>query len=294
MKAFIDEHPHFGVEPVSRALGARPGGFYDCKNHKPSRRALRDEELKVEIERVWKNNRSVYGARKIYKALRREGIAVAWCTVRRLMKDLGIEGIRRGRKHRTTKSDPQADRPADLVNRDFTATRPNQIWVTDFTYVATWAGMVYVAFVIDVFSRKVVGWRAATSMTKELVLDALEMAIWSRDGDVAGVICHSDAGSQYTSIRYSERLAEVDAAPSIGTVGDALDNAMAESTIGLYKTELIHRQGPWRNRDHVEIETCSYVWWFNDVRLHTEIGDVPPTELEQTYYRQQQDATEAA
>lgn len=201
------------------------------------------------------------------------------------MKELGIEGIRRGRKHKTTRSDPKAQRPADLVKRDFSASRPNQLFVADFTYVATWAGMVYVAFVVDVFSRKIVGWRAATSMTKELVLDALEMSVWSR-GDVTGVIAHSDAGSQYTSIRYTERLEEIGAAPSIGTVGDALDNALMESTIGLYKTELVNKDGPWRNCDHVEIETCGYVHWFNDQRLHTEIGDIPPNEYEEIYYRE--------
>ena len=293
MRAFCETHPHFGVDPVCRALDARPGSYYDCKNHKPSKRELRDEELKPEIKRVRKDNRKVYGARKVYKQLKREGINVAWCTVRRLMKDLGIEGIRRGKKHKTTKSDPKAPRPADLVKRDFKATRPNQLFVCDFTYVATWAGTVYVAFVVDVFSRKFVGWRAATSMTKELVLDALEMAIWSR-GDVTGVIAHSDAGSQYTSIRYTERLGEIGAAPSIGTVGDALDNALMESAIGLYKTELINKDGPWRNHEHVEIETCDYLYWFNNKRLHSEIGDTPPTEFEETYYRLQQVITQVA
>lgn len=293
MTAFIDEHPHFGVEPVCRALNARPGGYYDQKNHKPSKREIRDKELKLEIKRVWSANRCVYGARKIYKQLKREDINVAWCTVRRLMKEMGIEGIRRGKRHKTTESDPKAQRPADLVKRNFSASKPNQLFVADFTYVATWVGTVYVAFVVDVFSRKIVGWRASTSMTKELVLDALEMAIWSRGGEVTGVIAHSDAGSQYTSIRYNERLEEVDAAPSIGTVGDALDNALMESTIGLFKTELINLKGPWRNCDHVEIETCDYVHWFNSQRLHTEIGDVPPNEFEEMYYRQQ-DITQPA
>lgn len=294
MKAFCDAHPHFGVEPVCRALGARPGGYYDAKNHEPSARDLRDEELKVEIDRVWKEHRCVYGARKIYKQLRREGIVVASCTVRRLMREMRIEGARRGKKHNTTKSDPKAQRPADLVKRNFSASRPNQLFVADFTYVATWSGMVYVAFVVDVFSRKVVGWRASTSMTKELVLDCLEMAIWSRDYDVEGVIAHSDTGSQYTSIKYSERLAEIGAAPSIGSVGDAYDNALMESTIGLYKTELINRDGPWRNRDHVEIETLNYVDWFNSKRLHGELDYKTPNEVEDAYYRQQRNAGEAA
>ncbi len=248
----------------------------------------------MEIQRVYDTNRKVYGARKIYKQLQREGMTVAWCTVRRLMNDLGIEGIRRGKKHKTTKPDAKAVRPADLVKRNFSATRPNQLFVADFTYVATWAGLVYVAFVVDVLSRKIVGWRAATQMTKELVLDALEMAVWSRGGDVKGVIAHSDAGSQYTSIRYTERLEEIGAAPSIGTVGDAYDNALMESTIGLYKAELINIKGPWRNRDHVELETCEYVHWFNTIRLHTEIGDIPPNEFEEMYYRQQQVITQVA
>jgi putative transposase len=226
--------------------------------------------------------------------MKREDVDVSWCKVRRLMREMGIEGIRRGKKHRTTKQDPSVQRPADLVDRNFSATRPNQLWVTDFTYVPTWSGMVYVAFVVDAFSRKIVGWRAATSMTTDLVLDTLEMAIWARNGSVDGVIAHSDAGSQYTSIRYTERLAEAGAAPSIGSVGDAYDNAMAESTIGLYKTELINKDGPWRNRDNVEIETLHYIDWFNTKRLHGEIGDVPPNELEETYYRQEDSAATAA
>lgn len=294
MKAFIDEHPNFGVEPVCEALSARPGGYYDCRNATPSKRQLRDDELKVKIQHIFDANRGVYGFRKVVKALKREGIEVAWCTVRRLMTEMGLEGVRRGKKHRTTRSDPQATRPADLVDRDFTATRPDQLWVTDFTYVPTWSGMVYVAFVVDVFSRKIVGWRAATSMTTDLVLDALEMAVWARKGKVDGVTCHSDAGSQYTSIRYSERLAEIGAAPSIGSVGDAYDNAMAESTIGLYKAELINRQRPWRTHEHVEIETLNYVDWFNNQRLHGELDHRTPSEVEESYYRQQQDAATAA
>lgn len=294
MSAFIDTHPHFGVEPVCRVLGARPGTYWERKSRPPCALRQRDERRKVEISRVFEANRKVYGARKVWHQLNREQIRTARCTVERLMRELGIEGVRRGKKFKTTVSDPSAPRPADLVKRDFTAQRPNQLWVADFTYVPTWSGMVYVAFVIDVFSRKLVGWRAAKSMTKELVLDALEMAIWSRDYSVEGVIAHSDAGSQYTSIKYSERLAEVDAAPSIGSVGDAYDNAMAESTIGIYKTELINLLAPWRNVDHVEIETLFYVNWFNHRRLHGEIGHVPPVELEETYYRQAKDAVTAA
>ena len=294
MTAFIDEHPNFGVEPVCQALGARPGGYYDCKNAEPSLRSIRDNELKVEIQRVFDDNRSVYGFRKVVKQLKREGFDISWCRVRRLMRTMGIEGVRRGRKHRTTKQDPKALRAPDLVDRNFSATRPNQLWVTDFTYVPTWSGMVYVAFVVDAFSRRIVGWRAATSMTTDLVLDTLEMAIWTRKGNVAGVTCHSDAGSQYTSIRYTERLQEAGAAPSIGSVGDAYDNAMAESTIGLYKTELINKDCFCINRDHIEIETLHYIDWFNNHRLHGEIGDVPPNELEETYYRQEDNAATAA
>jgi putative transposase len=210
------------------------------------------------------------------------------------MKELGIEGIRRGKKRRTTIADPSAARAPDLVDRNFTASRPNQLWVADFTYVPTWSGMVYVAFVIDVFSRMIVGWRVSTSMTTDLVLDTLEMAIWRRDDMVDGVICHSDAGSQYTSIRYTERLADANAAPSIGSIGDSYDNAMAESVIGLYKTELIGPQGPWRNAEEVELATLPYLDWFNNTRLHTEIGDIPPAELEANHYRQQQEASQAA
>jgi putative transposase len=249
-------------------------------------REKRDEELKDEITRVYEENRRIYGARKVWHQLNREGIEIARCRVERLMRTLSIEGIRRGRKHKTTNADPQAQRAPDLVDRKFSASRPNQLWVTDFTYVPTWSGMVYVAFVIDVFSRKIVGWRAATQMTTALVLDALEMAIWSRNHDVDGVIAHSDAGSQYTSVRYTERLAEVGAAPSIGSVGDSYDNALAESTIGLFKTELIRPLGPWRNHEHVELESLTYIDWFNTKRLHGEIGNVPPAEFEQIYYRQ--------
>ena len=290
MSAFIDAHRHFGVEPICRALDVRPGTHHERKVRPPSKRTLRDQELKVEIERVWSENRRVYGVRKVWRQLRRENFDVARFTVARLMNELGLEGVRRGKKFKTTRSDTPAQRPVDLVNRNFIATRPNQLWVTDFTYVPTWSGMTYVAFVIDVFSRKIVGWRAATSMDRSLVLDALEMAVWSRDGKVDGVVHHSDAGSQYTSIKYSERLGELGAAPSIGSVGDAYDNAMAESAIGLYKTELIKRNGRWRNVDHVELETLIYVDWFNNTRLHSEIGNVPPAEVEEAYYRQQQSA----
>jgi putative transposase len=209
------------------------------------------------------------------------------------MRTLGIAGVVRGKTRRTTIADPIADRAPDLVQRRFTATRPNQLWVSDFTYVAAWSGTVYVALVIDVFSRLIVGWRTATSMRTELVLDALEMAIWRRASLLDGLICHSDAGSQYTSIRYTERLAEIGAASSVGTVGDSYDNSLAESTIGLYKTELIRRHGPWRTLEEVELATLAYVDWYNHRRLHSQIGNLPPAELETTYYRQLGQATVA-
>jgi putative transposase len=202
------------------------------------------------------------------------------------MRELEICGVVRGKAKRTTVPDHRAIRPPDLVKRKFLAPRPNALWVSDFTYVATWSGTVYVAFVVDIYSRFIVGWRVATSMRTELVLDALEMAVWRRQEILDGLVCHSDAGSQYTSIRYTERLTEIGAAPSVGSVGDPIDNAVAESTIGLYKTELIRRRGPWRHVDEVELATLAYIDWFNHRRLHGEIGDVPPAELEDTYYRQ--------
>ncbi|GAU71240.1 transposase [Streptomyces sp. NBRC 110611] len=252
MTVFIDEvREELGVEPVCEVLQFAPSTYYAAKKRQDapsSRRELRDEELSVEIQRVYDENHQVYGARKIWRQLRREGIAVARCTVERLMRALGLTGAVRGKTVKTTTPDPAAERADDLVDRDFTATRPNQLWVTDFTYVATWLGFVYVAFVLDVFSRKIVGWRVAGHKRTDLVLDALEMAIWSRDrdgdGDLHGLVHHSDAGSQYVSIRYTDRLHQAGAAPSIGTVGDALDNALMESTIGLYKTETIKNGGP--------------------------------------------------
>jgi putative transposase len=292
---FIDEvREELGVEPVCEVLQFAPSTYYAAKKRQntPSRHKLRDEELKVQIQRVYDENHQVYGVRKVWRQLRREGIEVARCTVERLMRILGLVGAVRGKTVKTTITDPAAERPDDLVDRDFTASRPNQLWVTDFTYVATWAGFVYVAFVLDVFSRKIVGWRVAGHKRTELVLDALEMAIWSRDrdgdGDLHGLVHHSDAGSQYVSIRYTDRLLEAGAAPSVGTVGDALDNALMESTIGLYKTESIKRGGPWRTLDDVEIATLTWVDWYNRQRLHSAIGDLPPAEYEAVYYRSQQ------
>ena len=287
MTRYIDaDRDRFGVEPICRTLQVAPSSYYAARRRRPSARAGSDAELGPKVLKVFHDNYRVYGARKIWRQLRREGMPVGRDRVARLMRALGIAGAVRGKARRTTVADPAATRAPDLVNRRFTATRPNQLWVSDFTYVASWSGTVYVAFVIDVFSRLIVGWRAAASMRTELVLDALEVAIWRRAGVLEGLVCHSDAGSQYTSIRYTQRLAEVGAAPSVGTVGDSYDNSLAESTIGLFKTELIRRHGPWRTLDEVELATLGYVDWFNHHRLHGQIGDVPPAGLEATYYRQ--------
>jgi putative transposase len=287
MTRYINAHrDRFGVEPICRTLQVAPSSYYAAGSRQPSARARSDAELGPMILKVWTDNYRVYGARKLWRQLQREGVAVGRDRVARLMRTLDIAGVVRGKTRRTTIADPIADRAPDLVQRRFVATRPNQLWVSDFTYVATWSGTVYVAVVIDVFSRLIVGWRAATSMRTELVLDALEMAIWRRASVLDGLICHSDAGSQYTSIRYTERLAEIGAAPSVGSVGDSYDNSLAESTIGLYKTELIRRHGPWRTLEEVELATLSYIDWFNHRRLHGQIGNLPPAELEATYYCQ--------
>jgi putative transposase len=244
---------------------------------------------------LWVRNYSVYGRRKLTKAARRAGHDIGRDQVARLMRERGIRGASRARKRFTTRSDPAHVRAPDLVRRDFTATRPNEKWVADFTYCSTWSGIVYVAFVVDVFSRRIVGWKASRSMTASMVVDALNMATWTRRGvDLDGVICHSDAGSQYTSIAYTDRLDDIGAAPSIGTVGDSYDNAMAETTIGLFKTEL-HRNpavlaangGPWRGLDDLEIATCGWVSWFNNERIHGELDDLTPAEVEAAYYREQ-------
>jgi putative transposase len=294
MTRYIDTHrDRFGVEPICRALQVAPSSYYAARCRPVSARASSDAELAPKILKVFNDNYQVYGARKLWRQLRRGGELVGRDRVARLMRTLGIAGAVRGKPRRTTIGDPAAARAPDLVNRQFTATRPNQLWVSDFTYVATWSGTVYVAFVIDVFSRLIVGWRAAASMRTELVLDALEMAIWRRVGVLDGLVCHSDAGSQYTSLRYTTRLAEIGAAPSIGTVGDSYDNSLAESTIGLFKTELIRRHGPWRTLEEVELATLGYIDWFNHHRLHGEIDDIPPAELEATYYRQPEATTAA-
>jgi putative transposase len=247
----------------------------------------RDEALKPEIQRIWDENYQVYGARKVWHQMKREGFQVAKCTVERLMRSLGLKGVVRGRRIRTTIPDQTAPRPLDLVNREFVASRPNQLWVADFTYVATWKGFVYVAFVIDVFARRIVGWRVASSMKVDLTLDALEQALWARQVK-RGLIHHSDRGSQYLAIKYTERLADEGVAPSVGSVGSSYDNALAETIIGLYKSEVIYKRGPWRNLEMVEFATLEWVNWFNTKRLLEPIGYIPPAEYEQVYYSQRE------
>jgi transposase InsO family protein len=256
----------------------------------PSRRSarvLRDEFLKPHVVRVWQENMRVYGADKLWRQLNREGIAVARCTVERLMRAQGLRGIRRGKRVRTTIPDDQGARPLDHVNRQFWADRPNQLWVSDFTYVSTWQGWFYVAFVVDVYARRIVGWRLSPSMTTDFVLDALEQALYDRrpvnDGSL---IHHSDRGSQYVSIRYSERLGQAGIEPSVGSKGDSYDNALAETINGLYKAELIHRRGPWKNRESLELATLEWVAWFNNKRLLSSIGYIPPAQAEANYYNQ--------
>jgi putative transposase len=292
MVSFIDSHrDEYGVEPICRVLPIAPSTYYRQKGFREDPRRLcarkrRDRELRLEIRRVWEDNFRVYGARKVWRQMKREGIEAARCTVERLMRQMGIKGAVRGRKLKTTVSDDSAPRPADLVQREFSASRPNQLWVADLTYVATWRGFAYVAFIIDVFSRLIVGWRVSGSLRTDLALDALEQALYDRGGG-DGLIHHSDRGVQYVSIRYTERLAEAGIEPSVGSVGDSYDNALAESVIGLYKTEVIHRQGPWRNLDSVEFATLNWVDWFNNRRLFEPIGNIPPAEFEALYYNAQ-------
>jgi transposase InsO family protein len=290
MVSFIDEHrAEYGVESICAQLPIAPSMYYEHKAREanPERlplRLRRERELVPEIRRMHEENFRVYGARKVWRQLGREGRAVARCTVERLMRMLGLQGVVRARKRRTTFGDDRAARPLDRVNRQFQAKRPNELWVADFTYVATWTGFVYVAFVIDVFARRIIGWRVARSMHTELVLDALEQALWARSG-TKGVVHHSDRGRQYLSIRYTERLAEAGAELSVGSIGDSYDNALAETIIGLYKTEVIHHRGPWRHVDAVEYATLEWVDWFNHRRLLEPIGNVPPAELEAAYYQ---------
>lgn len=293
MVRFIDENRGtWGVEPICSNLPIAPATYYkNLAEHvapdRASPRRIRDAELRERIHKVWDESRQLYGARKVWLQLKREGQRVARCTVERLMRQMGIQGVVRGQKKRTTWPDPSNPTPTDLVQRDFQASSPNQLWVADFTYVATWSGFVFVAFVVDAFAKTIVGWRAATSMTAGLTLDALEQALWSRTVN-AGLIHHSDHGSQYLSIRYSERLKDMNISPSTGTVGDAYDNALAETINGLFKTEVIRRRGRWKGLEDVEFATLDWVHWYNTKRLMSSIGDVPPAEYEAAYYTQQE------
>ena len=293
---YIDQHKHeFGVEPICRTLTAAgtqiaPSTYYASKARPPSKRALRDEELLVDIGRVHSANFGVYGAKKVHAQLRREGISVARCTVERLMRVAGLRGISRAKGPRTTISGRGPDSRPDLVERDFTATAPNQLWVADITYCRTFAGWVYAGFIIDVFSRRVVGWQLSKSLRTDLALDALEMGIWTRDHAdqaVTGLTHHSDKGVQYVAIRYTERLAEAGAVASVGSTGDSYDNALAEAFNSLFKAELVRNRGPWKNIDDLEIATAEYIDWFNHRRLHGEIGMIPPVELEENYHHHQ-------
>jgi transposase InsO family protein len=290
MVAFIDAHrATYGVEPICSVLPIAPSTYYltKARQRDPTRRPARtqrDAQLRDEITRVWRANRRVYGVRKVWRQLTREHVVAARCTVARLMRAEGLRGVVRGARVRTTIPDDAADCPRDLVDRAFVASRPNQLWVADFTYVATWRGMVYVAFVIDVFSRRIVGWRASASMRTDLVLDALEQAVYDRETD-GRLVHHSDRGSQYLSIRYTERLAAAGIEASVGSRGDAYDNALAESVIGVFKTEVIRHAGPWRTLDDVEYATLEWVAWFNTCRLLEPLGYVPPAEYEAQFDR---------
>ena len=293
MRLFIDRHrERFGVEPICKLLRVAPSAYWRhaARQRDPallSARARRDAFLIPHIQRVWQANFQVYGAEKVWRQLQREGIQVARCTVERLMRRLGLRGVRRGKVVRTTFGDTAAPCPLDRVNRQFKAGRPNQLWVSDFTYVSTWAGFVYVAFVIDVFARRIVGWRVSRSMRTDFVLDALEQALYARQPERdASLIHHSDRGSQYVSIRYTERLAEAGIEPSVGSKGDSYDNALAETINGLYKAELIHRRAPWKTVESLELATLEWVTWFNHQRLLEPIGYIPPAEAEDQYYLQ--------
>ena len=289
MIAYIDGHRgRFGVEPICKVLRVAPSTYYAAKGRALCQRACRDATLQVEIRRVFVDNYGVYGARKVWRQLNREGITVARCTVERLMRRNGLAGRVRGRRRRTTIPAEAGARPADLVDRRFAAPEPNRLWVADITYVATWSGFAYTAFVTDVFSRRIVGWRVANTLRADLALDALEMALWARKADhLPGLVHHSDRGGQYLSIVYTERLAEAGAVTSVGSKGDSYDNALAETVIGLYKAELITMQGPWRTVEDVELATLGWVHWWNTQRLHSAIGNIPPAEFEAAHYAQQ-------
>jgi putative transposase len=300
MVSYIDDHrDRYGVEPICAVLPIAQSTYYEHKGwerdpDRRSKRWKRDEVLQVEIRRVWEENFCVYGVRKVWKQLKREGFRVARCTVERLMQVLAIQGAVRGRAFKTTIPDELAERRQDRVNRQFTVSRPNALWVADLTYVATWRGLVYVAFVVDAFARRIVGWRVSSSLRSDLALDALEQALYDRDIDDEPLIHHSDRGVQYVSIRYTERLAEAGIEPSVGSVGDSYDNALAETIIGLYKTEVIRQRGPWRHIEAVELAMLEWVEWFNHRRLLESIGDVPPAEKEDEYYRQLEESAMVA
>jgi putative transposase len=291
MLAFIDAHrDQYGVESICKQLPIAPSTYYEHKARErdPERtpkRLQRDAELRGSIRRVWEQNLQAYGARKVWKQLRREQLPVARCTVERLMRQEGLRGVVRGRRKRTTIANDRFEKPLDRVQRRFVASRPDELWVADFTFVATWTGFVYVAFVIDVFARRIVGWRASRSMHTELVLDALDQALHARQVE-NGLIHHSDHGSQYLSIRYTDRLTENGVTASVGSVGDSYDNALAETVIGLFKTEVIYARGPWRSLEAVEYATLEWVDWFNHRRLLEPIGYPPPAQFEREYYRQ--------
>jgi putative transposase len=292
MVDYIDRHKdEYGVEPICRTLQFAPSTYYAAKSRQPSARALRDAVMMQVLMVLWVTNRKVYGAHKLWKAARRAGHDIGRDQTARLMRQMGIQGVTRRRKVFTTRPDPDASRAPDLVDRDFTAERPDALWVTDLTYVPTRSGMAYVCFIVDAFSRRIVGWRVATNMKTEMVLDALEMARRSRGGRrLVGLVTHSDAGSQFTSVRFTERLDEIGARPSIGTVADSYDNALAETTNGLYKAECVY--GPdthgWDDVDQLELATLSWVHWFNEQRLHGHCDDVPPAEFEAAFYAAQQ------
>ena len=291
MYRLVDEHRSVhGIEPICEVLQIAPSAYrrHAARLRDPalrSARVQRDAQLVPSIEQVWSDNQQVYGADKVWKQMNRQGTAVARCTVERLMRRLGLQGVRRGKSVRTTLADPKVPCPLDKVNRQFRAERPNQLWVSDFTYVSTWQGWLYVAFVVDVFARRIVGWRVSNSMTTDFVLDALEQALYARQPERDGTLTHhSDRGSQYVSIRYSERLAQAGVEPSVGSKGDSYDNALAETINGLYKAEVIHRRS-WKTREAVELATLTWVSWFNNHRLMGPLGYIPPAQAEANYYR---------
>jgi putative transposase len=288
MIRFIDGHrDRFGIEPICRTLQVAPSSYYAAKQRAPSARARRDQALKPEVQRVHRDHFGVYGIEKIWRQLSREQIAVGRDRVQRLMRELKLAGVVRGRRIRTTIAGPTGERPPDLVDRQFAAAAPNRLWVADLTYVPVWSGFAYTALIIDVFSRRIVGWRVASSLQTELALDALEMALWVRRPTATdGLVHHSDRGVQYLAIRYTARLAQAGVVTSVGSRGDSYDNALAETVMGLYKTELIRRRGPWRTTDQVELATAEWVDWWNHRRLHSAVSNLPPAEFEQRYHDQ--------